>query len=321
MEYTRFVRLRGPRWDAFEAELSRLRREPRATSYAQLEDLAFRYRQVLHDYALTRSRFSRTGAAERLKRLAVDGAHALQHDEARSIFGLVHFFTRTFPQAFHLHLPVIAVALAVFVASALFGLFTAAVQPSMGLAFLGPDALEGLQNGELWTDSLSTSVPPTFSSSAIATNNMGVAIMGWAGGALAGLGGLYILFLNGLLLGTVFGVTSHYGMSGRLAEFVAAHGPLEITLILVVTGAGLNVGRALLEAGEEPRRLALPRAARASLALLLGSLPWFVLLGFVEGFISPLPTIPLALKLVLGLSLEALFLLAAWNPFLPSTAP
>jgi uncharacterized membrane protein SpoIIM required for sporulation len=285
-------------------------------SYSELEALAVQYRQVLHDFALVRSRFPRTRAAERLAFLALDGTYVLQRDFDSNRFGILQFFTRTFPRAFRITFPYAAFSAVLFFASALLGLFLSTVQPGMALAFLGPEAMEGLSEGKLWTETLGTIVPPSVSSSIIATNNMSVAISAWAGGALAGIGALYIVLLNGLLLGAVFGTTAHYALTGRLLEFIAAHGPLEITLIFVSAGAGMSVGRALVAAGDCPRRESLPAAARSALVVLLGSLPWFVVLGLVEGFVSPSPATSAASKVLLGLTLESLFLVAAWNPFL-----
>jgi uncharacterized membrane protein SpoIIM required for sporulation len=316
MDYQRFLRTREAIWRGLEEGLHRARRRAGTMGHSDLEDLAVQYRRVLHDFALARSRFPRTRARERLAALALEGTYVLQRDPETGRFGIRRFVSRTFPCAFRAVSPQIAAAAALFVASALFGLFLAMVQPGMALAFLGPEAVSGLSEGRLWTESLGTVIPPSISSSAIATNNMSVAITAWAGGALAGLGAIYVLLLNGLLLGSVVGITAHYDLAGSLLTFVAAHGPLEITLILVTAGAGLSVGRAFVEAGEVPRRESLPNVARAALTVLLGSLPWFAILGLVEGFVSPSPDVPAASKLLLGLSLESLFLVVAWNPFL-----
>jgi uncharacterized membrane protein SpoIIM required for sporulation len=321
MDYQRFLRLRGPIWEAFEEGLARSRERSKRLPHDEVELQAFRYRQVLHDFALARSRFPGTRAAERLSRLALGGAYALQRDYDGGRFRILPFFSRTFPRAFRELSPHVGIAVAIFLIAALFGFFTATMQPGVGLTFLGPEAVEGLRRGHLWTETLSSILPPSVSSSAIATNNMSVAITGWAGGALFGAGALYVLLLNGLMLGAVFGITSHYSLSGALFEFVAAHGFLEITLILVTTGAGLSMGRALVEAGEVPRREALPRAARSALVVLLGSLPWFLILGFVEAFVSPSTSVPLASKLLLGLALEALFLVAALHPLREESRP
>jgi uncharacterized membrane protein SpoIIM required for sporulation len=321
MEYQRFLRTREPIWRALEDGLRTVRRRAGSMRYGDIEALAVRYRQVLHDFALARARFPRTRAAERLASLALEGTYLLQHDPETSRFGITRFLTRSFPRAFRSVCPQIAVAAALFGVAALFGLFLATVQPAMAFAFLGPEAIEGLSEGQLWTESIGTIVPPSVSSSVIATNNMSVAISAWAGGAMAGLGAVYILLLNGLLLGAVVGITGHYGLAGRLLEFVAAHGPLEITLILVTAGAGLSVGRALVETREVPRRESLPRAARTALFVLLGSLPWFLILGLVESFLSPSTQLGAGSKVLLGLTLESLYLVFAWNPFLVESEP
>jgi len=59
------------------------------------------------------------------------------------------------------------------------------------------------------------------------------------------------------------------------------------------------------------------RAGREALIVLVGCLPWFLLLGLVEALVSPAPAVPIPLKVGLGLGLETTFLLLAWNPRRP----
>jgi uncharacterized membrane protein SpoIIM required for sporulation len=143
---------------------------------------------------------------------------------------------------------------------------------------------------------------------------MSVALTGWAGGALAGAGTVYVVTLNGLMLGAVIALTGHFGLTASLLEFIAAHGPLEITLILITAGAGLGMGRAVVAPDDRPRRDALAVAGRDALVVLGGCLPWFLVLGFVEGYVSPDPEVAVSVKVILGLALEAAFLLLAWGP-------
>jgi uncharacterized membrane protein SpoIIM required for sporulation len=316
MDYGGFLALRESGWIQFEERLRQAQQRPRALRYEDLEFLAVRYRQILHDSSLARARFPGTGAARRLERLAVEATRFLHPEQRESGSMLARFFGRTFPDAFRRNLPNLGASVFLFAVAAVFGLGLAAVQPSLAMALLGPKAVADLQNGHLWTESIVPSAPPSVTSSTIARNNLGVALVGWAGGAIAGIGALYILFLNGLLLGGVFGVTLHYSMAGNLLEFVSAHGPLEITLILVSAAAGLRMGRGLLEATDQPRRDVMQAAGRDALVILLGCLPWFVPLGFVEGFVSPSPVVSPGLKAGLGICLLGLFLATAWNPLL-----
>lgn len=315
MDYGTFLRLREPGWREFEQRLDQAQNHPRAVLYDDLEFLAVRYRQILHDSGFANARFPGTGAARRLAHLALLATRFLQREPDDSGFSLVRFWRVTFPAAFARNRGNTLAAAFLLLVGAVFGLGLAAMQLSLATALLGPGTVAGLESGRLWTESTVSSVPPSISSSAIARNNLGVALVGWAGGTLAGLGSLYILFFNGFLLGAVFGVTLHYSLAGRLLEFVSAHGPLELTLIVVTAAAGLRMGRAMVEATDLPRRDVLRDAGRDALVILLGCLPWFVPLGIVEGFISPSTSVAPALKGVLGLSLLALFLLTCVQPF------
>jgi uncharacterized membrane protein SpoIIM required for sporulation len=313
MDYARFIRLRRPVWDDFEQQLAASQKDERL-SHADLEKMALRYRQVLHDHALADARYPGTAAAQRLRVLALQGTHRLIRDRGEG-GGIREFYTRTFPRAFKAQLGLLGAATALFLFATFWGLAVAANRPALGLAFLGPEAIEGLEEGRMWTESLVSTVPPSISSSRIATNNISVALSAWSGGILAGIVPLYVVLLNGMMLGSIVGITMRYSMAGELLEFVSAHGPLEITLILVSAAAGLGIGRALVAAGDRPRSLALRDAGRDALTVLLGCVPWFVVLALVEVFVSPSPNLPAALKVVLGLSLEILFFLLALQPF------
>ena len=65
---------------------------------------------------------------------------------------------------------------------------------------------------------------------------------------------------------------------------------------------------------DRSRSLALREASRDALIVLLGCIPWFVLLALVEVFVSPSPDLPVPLKLAVGVALEALFLALAAFP-------
>ncbi len=310
LDYARFVRLRRPVWETFERQLEE-GRDLRRVSHNDLEEMAFRYRQVLHDHALAAARYPRTGAARRLRELAVEGMRRLTQDERESSGGLRHFFTRTFPAAFRRQLGLLGVTTGLFALGAVIGLVLGNLQPGLGAIFLGAEAFQGLAEGEMWTDSLVTTMPPSLSTSRIATNNIGVSLMAWGGGLLAGLVPLWVVLFNGFMLGTIISVTAHYSMAGRLLEFVSAHGFLEISLILVMAAAGLGIGRAIVAAGERPRSVALREAGREALVVLLGCVPWFVVLALVEVLVSPSPELAPPFKVALGLVLELLFLTLA----------
>ncbi len=148
-------------------------------------------------------------------------------------------------------------------------------------------------------------------SSTIFVNNIRVSLVAFAGGIAAGLGTAFVLVTNGMLLGTVTGLAFGAGNGLVLVELISPHGVLELSCIAVCAAAGLRLGWAPLRPGRRRRVDALVAEARPAVLMLLGTLPWLVLAGIVEGFITP-AGLGLGPALVIGLSLGALFWGLAW---------
>ena len=154
----------------------------------------------------------------------------------------------------------------------------------------------------------------------IFTNNIQVAFLAFAGGVLCGLGTMYVLVSNGLVLGGVLGAAQFYGVAPPVWSFISPHGYLELTCIVIAGAAGLMLGNALLRPGLRLRREALARASRRAVELVVGAAPVLVLAGLIEGFISPselVIPVKLAFGPAAGIGLYALLLSIGRNK--PST--
>jgi uncharacterized membrane protein SpoIIM required for sporulation len=123
-------------------------------------------------------------------------------------------------------------------------------------------------------------------SSQILTNNIRVSLLAFAAGILAGLGTAAVLILNGVLFGTVAGLAIGAGNGSPFFELVSAHGVLELSCIVVAGAAGMKLGWSLVEPGTATRGAALRREAVPALAVVLGTAPWLVVAGIVEGFVT-----------------------------------
>jgi uncharacterized membrane protein SpoIIM required for sporulation len=149
----------------------------------------------------------------------------------------------------------------------------------------------------MWTESIVTIKP--VAASAILTNNIIVAFSMFASGITAGIWTIWLLTVNGLLLGVVGAATWRAGMALQLWSFVAPHGVLELPAIFIAGGAGFEIARGMLFPGLLPRRESLARAGGRGAQLLLGTVPMLLVAGAIESFISP-STIPVRLKFLLA---------------------
>ena len=107
-----------------------------------------------------------------------------------------------------------------------------------------------------------------------------------AGGILAGLGTAAVTIFNGGFIGAIIGLTIENGSSGELLRLILPHGVLELSCIAVAATAGLRIGWALVDPGTLTRGESLRREARPAMELVLGTMPWLVLAGLVEGFVT-----------------------------------
>lgn len=155
----------------------------------------------------------------------------------------------------------------------------------------------------------------------IAVNNIKVSLLAFLGGAAFGLGSIYVLLFNGLMFGAVFGYCVKNGFHDRLADFVASHGFLELTVIVAAAFAGLVMGRGIWRGLIEDRakwRERLTETAYEAQVLAMGIIPWLILAGIIEGFVSPFPSLASFEKLLLGLMLAAIFFLYTFWPTSPT---
>jgi uncharacterized membrane protein SpoIIM required for sporulation len=135
----------------------------------------------------------------------------------------------------------------------------------------------------------------------IMANNISVAITVFALGVTAGIGTCYILLLNAMMLGGFAAHFVNHDLGYPLLVFIAPHGTLEIFAILVSSAAGLRLGYSLAVPGRMKRSASLRLGARDAVLLMLGTIPMFIIAGFIEGFVTP-SYMPGSAKIVLGVT-------------------
>ncbi len=143
----------------------------------------------------------------------------------------------------------------------------------------------------------------------IAFNNIRVAFLCYSMGIFAGIGTLFFLFQNGLMVGVFEYMFFHHhiGLQSILVVFI--HGTLELSAIVIAGCAGLITGNSLLFPGTYTRLQSLKHAARDSVKIVISLVPIFVVAAFFEGFVTRHTEMPLWLSISI-LALSASFI--AW---------
>ena len=206
-----------------------------------------------------------------------------------------------FPQLYRAILPYTSVAFLLFALAALAAFFWVWADADAIYIIAGPGIwplVEEVEAGKLWTD-----IAPAARSAAsalILTNNIQVTFLTFAGGISAGLFTLWVIINNGLQIGGIFGLLQVHSLSEGLANFVVAHGFVELSVIFAAGGSGLYMGDGLVRPGLQGRASALIQRGQTAVKLVLGCVPLLIMAGIIEGFISP-SGLPFAVKLGVGL--------------------
>jgi uncharacterized membrane protein SpoIIM required for sporulation len=276
----------------------------RGLSESQVRDISRLYRAATSDLALAKRDFPRNEVTAYLNQLVARAHAVVYHSEPLALKRLWRFATTGFPRLFRETWVFTFIAAMFFIIPAIASGVDTYLRPQDATLLLPPK--------ELWIDIPVEDRP--YASSFIMTNNIRVSFLAFASGITVGLMTLWVLFFNGLMIGTLTGLTSFHGIGFELWTFVIGHGVIELTIIFIAGGSGLMLGWSILRPGLLRRRDSLAQAARKAVYLLLGAVPWLVIAGTIEGFISPnndiAPPIHWAVGIVSGIFLYGYLLLA-----------
>jgi uncharacterized membrane protein SpoIIM required for sporulation len=211
-------------------------------------------------------------------------------------------FANEIPKATHELRARIASMGLLMVLSTLAGWWLVASFPTLISLFASDDMIEHVEQGHLWTEGIINVMPSSILSIGILANNIVVSILAFCAGIFLGLGTLYLIAMNGLMLGAAFAFVHQHGLARALFEFIAAHGPVELSVICIAGATGIALGESIIRPSVESRRDSFQACAHRIAPVLPLCALLLVGCGFIEGFVSPDPRFPMASRITIGVA-------------------
>jgi uncharacterized membrane protein SpoIIM required for sporulation len=305
-----FINDRSAGWQELEGLLAAAGNAPARLGADGVRRLGAGYRSVVADLALARRRFPADPVVRRLEGLAQRGRQAVYHTPPKTTT-LRAFASRGYWRRIRERPGLLLVAIVCLTAPTLLAGYWAWRDPGPASGLV-PTEYQGVTQPREPGRDLGHSVDEQSGlASTIFINNIRVAFFAFAGGMLLGLGTLYVLIFNGMLLGAVAGLAVGVGNGEVFFELVVPHGVLELSCIVIAGLAGLRIASAIIDPGTRERVPALREEAHAAVELVLGTAAWLVIAGLVEGFVTGTGT-GLTTALVIGFGLGAIFWGLVW---------
>jgi uncharacterized membrane protein SpoIIM required for sporulation len=299
----RFESERGDSWAALDAAVARAGDRPERLGADGVRELGALYRGAAADLAFARRRFPGDPVVRRLEVLVVR-ARGTVYARAGRRGSLWSFLSRGYWRRLAERPLLIFFAWAVLLVPAVGGAAWGAADPGAAAGVV-PGQFQAAADPPARGRDYDAKTASEFSVE-VMTNNIGVALVAFAGGVLAGIPTVLSLFFNGLLLGVLGGIAVGAGHGVAFLRLVSSHGPLEISCIVAGGIGGLRMAWALIRPGPLRRGSALRLEARPAVEIAVGTAPWLVACGFCEGFLTG-PSLPVAVQACIGATLFVLF--------------
>ena len=295
MTPTEFISQKQQAWRELEALLNR----SQAANASQLNRLGYLYRRVTSDLAVARRDFPQNQCVPYLNALA-SRAHATIYQTSPFKRGTLWDFLRFgFPSVFRENLSFIGISFLLFTIAFGVAYWIALTNPTLGERIVPEHFVSHIKELEdnAWNNTSAEN--RNLFASFVMTNNIRVAFFAFAGGIIFMVGSIYILVVNGILIGGIAGLCHANGIALVLWSFVSPHGYIELTTIFIAGGAGLKLGYSLIAPSLWTRKRTLRDAAKTAIHLLGGCVALLVIAGIIEGFVSPSSLSP-AVKIGFG---------------------
>ncbi len=250
------------------------------------------------------------------------------------------FLVCGWPAVFRRYLPHFLIAVGLFAFGAVFGFLASYYDKDVARPFLLPTDMQTIQpREEGQNDPTPANVHRRFQRllhGFLFTHNATVTLFAFALGVTLGIGTVWFMFENGLMLGVLGAVfwdaEVHHPGHGFFLTFITGivpHGVLELPACFIGGAAGLVLAQGMIRARPWPRREEMARAGKEAFLLVSGAVPLLAVAGVLEAGVARASDVFISsmAKLTVACVFAALFLaytlLLGWgkNPYYRREAP
>ncbi|UII76359.1 stage II sporulation protein M [Flagellimonas sp. HMM57] len=297
MHEAAFVKQNKDKWVAFENVLSN-------KDKLQPDKLSDLYIEITDHLSYAKTFYKGSNTEFYLNSLASQAHQKIYKTKRESKNRIITFWKTEFPSMFYHHHRELLISFLVFTFFVTVGAFSAANEGNFVRSILGNGyvnmTLENIEKGDPMAVYKQQGEFNMFLG--ITINNIKVAIYAFAFGIFLGIGTLMVMLQNGIMLGSFQYFFYEKGLLWESARTIWIHGTIEISVIIIAGCAGLVLANGILFPGTYTRLESFKRGVKNGLKIMVSTVPFFIIAGFLEGFVTRHTEMPdwLAILIILG---------------------
>ncbi|PKA83848.1 putative membrane protein SpoIIM required for sporulation [Ulvibacter sp. MAR_2010_11] len=281
MREAAFAKQNKDKWLRFESVL-------RNNVQIHPDELSALYIEITDHLSYARTFYPQSNTLRYLNGLSALAHQKIYKTKRESRMRFITFYTKEFPLFFSQYHKQLLIAFITFVLFAVIGAYSAATDGNFVRLILGDGyvnmTLNNIEKGDPMAVYKEMSEVNMFLG--ITINNIRVALLAFSFGLFLSLGTLFILMRNAIMLGSFQYFFYDQGLLWESARTIWIHGTIEISVIIIAGCAGLVLGNSILFPGTYTRRQSFIRGAKDGIKILLSTIPFFIIAGFLEGFVT-----------------------------------
>jgi len=298
MRESAFIKQNKARWEEFERIVKNQHSAPP-------DKLAELFIQITDDLSFSRTQYPESRTTRYLNSLAgkIHGEIYSNKKEEKNRFIL--FWKEELPSVMFGIQKQLLYAFLIFVIAGAIGAVSTAHDDTFVRLILGDGyvnmTLENIKNGNPTRIYSSGNEMNMFFM--ITLNNIMVSLKVFVFGVFFSLGTGLFLFYNALMVGTFMMFFYNESQLTQALPVIMLHGTIELSSIVIAAAAGFVMGNSILFPGTYSRLTSFKMGAMKGLKIVAGLVPFFILAGLIESFITRYAFMHWSIKLVvIGLS-------------------
>lgn len=252
------------------------------------DEMAQQFTELVNDLGYSKTFYPHSKVTQYLNDLASRIYLSIYKNKREETSRITRFWKTELPLTVRRNHRALLYAFLVFIGFAIMGAVSSAHDETFVRGVLGDGYVEMTEENIAKGDPFGVykQVSPLNMFFMIALNNIYISFQVFVWGLALGLGSVYELFINGVMVGSFQYYFFARNLGWPSVLVIWTHGTLEISAIILSGAAGIIIGNSILFPGSHKRLHSLMRGAKDGLKIMISIVPVLLVAAFLEGFVT-----------------------------------